>query len=154
MKHLVFAAAILVGAALPAKADVRFIGGFVTTSVVNCAYTTVGEQRAARYRPPGEAGNPSGGGLITIDLGDSYTVEFPAPHPALNTFQNVSSVEAGAFGFDVYATKIKLTAKSPATITAGTRTVFLRGIIEEPFGEKFSPGLCTVGFEASFVRGN
>jgi hypothetical protein len=64
----------------------------------------------------------------------------------------VSTVEIGAFGFDVYATRIKFTARSPATVTAGTRSVFLRGIIEEPFGEKFSPGLCVVGFEASLVR--
>jgi hypothetical protein len=30
--------------------------------------------------------------------------------------------------------------------------VFLGGFIEEPFGEKFSLGLCVVGFEASLVR--
>lgn len=154
MKQFVFATALVLSAALPASADVRFVGAFVTTSAVNCAYTTAGDQRISRYRPPAVAGNPTSGGLSMQFLGGGYTVEFPGAHPALNVFQNVPSVESGAFGFDVYNTRIRFTVRTPAVITAATRNVFLRGFIEEPFGEKFSPGLCVVGFEASFVRGD
>jgi len=152
MKRLAFAAFLLAAAVLPAQADVRFIGALRTTSAVNCDYTTAGDERVSRYRPPAVAGNPTGGGLSMQFIGGGFTIEFPGAHPALNVFQNVTAVEQGAFGFDTYATRIKFTARSPATITAATRFVFLRGVMEEPFGEKFSPGLCTVGFEAALVR--
>jgi hypothetical protein len=154
MKHCLLAAALLFSASVPASADVRFLGGFNTTSATNCAYSTAGDQRISRYRPPGVAGNPTAGGLSMPFVGGGFNVEFPGPHPALNVFQNVSAVEQGAFGFDVYNTRIKFTFMSPSTITASTRFVSMRGVIEEPFGEKFSPGLCTVGFEASFVKAN
>jgi hypothetical protein len=96
MKHLVLATTIVLGAALPANAaEVRFVGALVTTSATNCAYTTAGDSRVSQYRPPGEAGNPSGGGLTMMSSGGGYAVQFPGPHPALNTFQTVSTVEVG-----------------------------------------------------------
>jgi hypothetical protein len=152
MKRLVCAAALLASAALPAHADVQFTGALVTTSAANCAYTLAGDSRIARYRPPGAAGNPATGGLTMFYLGGGYVVEFPGPHPATNVFQTVGSVEVGPFGFDTYNTRIRFSARTPATITAATRSVFLRGVILEPFGEEFAPGNCVVGFEASLVR--
>jgi hypothetical protein len=150
MKQILFAAALLLSAAFPASADVRFIGAVNVTSVANCAFTGVGDKFASRYRPPAVAGNPTSGGLTMMSVGRGYAIEFPGAHPALNVNQTVSSVETGAFGFDVYNTVIRFSART--AVTTATRFVTLRGFINEPLGEKFSPGACVVGFEAALVR--
>jgi hypothetical protein len=152
MKRIFIAAALLMGTVLPANAEVIFLGGFNVISAASCFFTKVGEKRVVRYRPPAQAGNPVSGGFALLYPGGSYTIEFAGAHPALNTFQAVSSVESGSFGFEVYPTRIKFTARTPATVLAGTRSIFMRGVIEEPFGEKFAPGACVVGFEAALVR--
>lgn len=152
MKALICAAALLASAAFPANAEVRFLGTTVTTTATNCAYTEPGDGRVSAFRPPAVAGNPNSGGLTMLTSQGGYTIEFPGPLAALNTFQSVSTVEQGAFGFDVYTTRIKFNVRTPATITATTKTIYLEGTIEEPFGEKFSPGLCVVTFRSSLVK--
>lgn len=154
MQRIVFAAALLLGAAPAANADAIFKGRLVTTEVTDCAYTRRGDTRASEFRPPAVAGNPGGGGLTMMNVDGGYAVQF-SQAIAVNTDIEVNSVEVGGFGFAVYKTKMRFTKVDPtpgAAITEKTDSVYLEGTISEPFGEKFSPGKCVVEFRAALVR--
>lgn len=138
--------------ALPAQAEeVRFQGTIVTTAVEKCEFTTVGTLAVARFRPPGIAANGSSGLSMTFD-GSAYAIAFGNALPRLNQFTKVESVITGDYGFATYSNRIKITKLEPREIDRATKSVYLEAVVEEPFGENFSPGKCVVAIRAALVR--
>lgn len=130
-----------------------FYGAVVLTSSSHCASVQDGWQFVSVYHPrvAGNAQHNFVGMTLTTEVqGEGFRLNNAV---LTSTFKSVQSISY-ANGIEVLPNaQIRIISQTPATLTATTPFLKLRGEIKRPFNDAGSGGACIVGFDASYFRG-
>ena len=151
MLRKILAAGLLLALSSTASAEIIFQGTLKWTSADWCLYERPGAAYTSAYHPR-LAGNMNFSGLTTLYQfgGAGYQLtgaDFNA------TYRPVEGVGLGWSGYTFKNAYIRVTERSPATITAGTPFVTLKGQIMRPGNDPGVNGkICVVSFEGAYRR--
>lgn len=147
---ILLSAVVAVGLSSTAQAEILFRGHAVVTAVTpQCTDFDVGNQNQSRYHPPTVGGNDDFTGItfLSSHSGHGYTID-----GALTAgFKNAEAGGLGWSNYDWTGSQAKQIARTPATITAATRFVFLKAQLRAPRDDD-GGALCIITFEAAYTR--